>query len=125
MLNRVAIVATKTAVAMPAHDSEHGGPVGAAERLERPRLPRLRRLGRSEQQPPPLRTSSIEEPVATIPTTNTTSPIAITAGITSGRFTTRTEMSRITPNARAESQWARWYWRISAGTQLHHRPSAW
>ncbi len=42
--------------------------------------------------------------MATIPITNTTSPIAITAGITSGRFTTRTETSRIAPNARAGSQ---------------------
>jgi glutamate-1-semialdehyde 2,1-aminomutase len=43
---------------------------------------------------PPSRTSSIEEPVATIPSTNTPSPITITAGITSGRFTTRTAISR-------------------------------
>ena len=39
-----------------------------------------------------------------IPTTNTPSPITITAGVTSGRLITRTEISRITPNARAGSQ---------------------
>ena len=42
--------------------------------------------------------------MTTIPITKTTSPIPITAGITSGRFTIRTAISRITPNASAGSQ---------------------
>ena len=42
--------------------------------------------------------------MATTPIPNTTSPITITAGITSGRLITRTAISRITPNARAGSQ---------------------
>ena len=57
---------------------------------------------------PPSRTSSIEEPVTTIPITNTTSPIPITAGITRGRLITRTAISRITPNASAGSRWLSW-----------------
>ena len=42
--------------------------------------------------------------MTTIPIANSTSPIASTAGITSGDFTSRVATSRITPNANAGSQ---------------------
>jgi hypothetical protein len=54
--------------------------------------------------------------VTTAPRTNTISPSAITEGITSGRFTTRTAISRIAPNANAGSQWTSWNPRIRTGT---------
>src|SRR5215210_6791654 len=101
MLNRIANVATKTAVAIPAHDSSTEGQSAPPSALNAHGCHGCAVSDDPNSSHPPSRTSSIEEPVATIPATNTTSPITITAGITSGRFTTRTETSRITPNARA------------------------
>ena len=103
MLNKIANVATKTAVTIPAHDSStesQSAPPSASS------VQVFQRITESNDPSShfPLRTSSIEEPVATIPTTNATNPIAITAGITSGRLITRTAISRVTPNARAGSQ---------------------
>ena len=43
----------------------------------------------------------IDEPVTSIPTANTTSPIPSTAGITSGRLMTRTAMSISAPKTNA------------------------
>ena len=103
MLKRIANVATKTAVTIPAQDSStdsQSAPLSASS------VHFCHKIAWSNgpRSHPPSRTSSIEEPVATIPITNNPNPITITAGMTIGRFTTRTETSRITPNARAGSQ---------------------
>ena len=103
MLNRIANVATNTAVTIPAHDSSTESQSAPPSALSVHVFHRIAESNDPSSHPPP-RTSSIEEPVATTPITNTTSPITITAGITSGRLITRTAISRITPNARAGSQ---------------------
>ena len=103
MLNRIASVETNTAVTIPAHDSSTDAQSAPASASNVHAFHNTTESNDPSSHPP-SRTSSIEEPVTTIPITKTTSPIPITAGITSGRFRTRTAIRRITPNARAGSQ---------------------
>ena len=104
MLNRITTTAMNTAAAIPAHCSStasQSAPVTARRVHGSHGWASSNTVSRSQLPP---RALSIEEPVTSMPITNSTSPIPRTAGITSGRFTSRVVMSRIEPKARAGSQ---------------------
>ena len=78
-------MATNTAVTIPAHDSSTDAQSAPAS-ASNVHVFHNTTESNDPSSHPPSRTSSIEEPVTTIPITNTTSPIPITAGITRGRL---------------------------------------
>src|SRR3954470_22720240 len=111
MLNRIARHATRTALTIAVHYE-------STEDQSAPPIARnvhgshRRALSNGPSSQLPAFASESDEPVRTIPSTKTTSPMASTVGITSGRFTTRTAISRISPNTNAGVQHRSEYSRI-------------
>ena len=102
-LNNAAITATNTAVAMPAtwpSTADQSAPVIASGIVPGSQS---RPAGKGPSSQSPSRTSSSVEPVTTTPTAKAARPTPITAGITSGRRTTRVITSSRMPNASAGS----------------------
>ena len=102
-LNSIASTATNTAVAIPVHcpsTAPQSAPLNA--RTVHGCHSRADSNGPSSHRP--SFAVSIVEPVTSMPTTNSTSPMPRTAGITSGRRTTRVATSRTTPKTNAGPQ---------------------
>ena len=102
-LNRHAITATNTAVAIPGvwwSTADQSAP--AIAWMVHGCHSRVDWNGPSNQSP--SRADWMDEPVTSIPIANRTIPMAIIAGITIGRRTTRVATNRSTPNASAGPQ---------------------
>ena len=103
MLNKMAMAATSTAVAMAAacpSTADQSAPPSARN----VHGCHSRADSNGPRSHPPSFATSIDEPVTTMPIANTTTPIPSTIGMTSGFFTSRTANSKTRPNASAVSE---------------------